>query len=372
MRLALVTSVTCAAAAGQVPDQPACPSCRTAPRRPRRARAGPATWSSSQRSFGPGEVGRERQPAARRGSGPGPTSPPSSRHRSVGAGVLPDDRVVHRARRCARSHSTVVSRWLVMPIATRSRGAQAAPCRAPPATTACDVVPDLGRVVLDPARAREDLAVLAAGRRRRSGRARSKTMQRRRGGALVDRGDVALALTSTSAALTTGSRRGRARPPGPPRARRRPGRCAAPSLSAQPLDRARDADRADRRRRGGPGSARPATTSPVHELLHVGRPAALAHLVELARASASGVGRPCVGVKRGQPGAIELVGRVRVAGEQHLAQRGRVSRAAARRPRAPGGCRPAGRRGGRRAPGPRAACRCARSRRCARPASPPS
>ena len=59
-----------------------------------------------------------------------------------------------------RSHSTVVSRWLVMPMAARSRGADAGPLHGL-VDAGPHVAPDLDRVVLDPAGAREDLPVLA-------------------------------------------------------------------------------------------------------------------------------------------------------------------------------------------------------------------
>ena len=45
------------------------------------------------------------------------------------APVLPDDRRVHRRARCARSQTTVVSRWFVIPIAASSAGARSRPSR---------------------------------------------------------------------------------------------------------------------------------------------------------------------------------------------------------------------------------------------------
>ena len=58
-------------------------------------------------------------------------------------------------RPVARSHSTVVSRWLVMPIAAIGRPRAAAIASR---QVVDDRPPDLLRVVLDPARPRVDLA----------------------------------------------------------------------------------------------------------------------------------------------------------------------------------------------------------------------
>ena len=65
------------------------------------------------------------------------------------------------ARRSARSQTTVVSRWLVMPIAATSLAATSALRSASRATSRC-VAQISRRVVLDPARLRKDLAELAA------------------------------------------------------------------------------------------------------------------------------------------------------------------------------------------------------------------
>ena len=66
-----------------------------------------------------GEVGRQRQAglAAEAVLAAVAAELPAQR---VGAGVLPDDARCAPARRCVRSHSTVVSRWLVMPMALTS------------------------------------------------------------------------------------------------------------------------------------------------------------------------------------------------------------------------------------------------------------
>ena len=112
-------------AAGEVPQQPASRWCRTArrrarpPRAPRRRSRG-STGSCRRRSTSPAAA----RPCCRM------TSPRPSRVERrgdpVGAGVLPDDGVVVAAGRCCRSHTTVVSRWLVMPSAARSAAARPA------------------------------------------------------------------------------------------------------------------------------------------------------------------------------------------------------------------------------------------------------
>ena len=116
---------------------------------------------ASARSRRPGDVVEQpadfRRREIRVDDETGAAAPPSRRarrsrqrsHSSRGAPVLPDDRVVHRAAG-ARSHSTVVSRWLVMPIAAIGRPRAAAIASRQVATTR---PPDFLRIVLDPARA---------------------------------------------------------------------------------------------------------------------------------------------------------------------------------------------------------------------------
>ena len=82
-----------------------------------------------------------------------------------GAPVLPNERACGSARRVPGSQATTVSRWLVMPIASSSGALDAGVDDRLDRDAAGDV-PDLGRVVLDPARPREvlaELAVAAAG-----------------------------------------------------------------------------------------------------------------------------------------------------------------------------------------------------------------
>ena len=94
------------------------PRARARPRARRRGRAASAPWCRRSRR-------RARGRSARRTSAPCPAARSSSQHRR-GAAVLPDDRVVRSGWPVARSHSTVVSRWFVMPIAATSRAPMSA------------------------------------------------------------------------------------------------------------------------------------------------------------------------------------------------------------------------------------------------------
>ena len=76
------------------------------------------------------------------------------------AAVLPDDGAVHRVARCLRSHSTVVSRWLVMPMAATSLGFRRAARSAALRSRFRRDAPDLLGIVLHPARPRIVLAEL--------------------------------------------------------------------------------------------------------------------------------------------------------------------------------------------------------------------
>ena len=83
----------------------------------------------------------------------------SSSQKRGRAAVLPDDGVVDGLRRSGGPRRTVVSRWLVMPMAAMSAAstpAWASACRA----TSSWAGPDLLRVVLDPAGLGKDLAEL--------------------------------------------------------------------------------------------------------------------------------------------------------------------------------------------------------------------
>ena len=150
--------------AGEVPQQPASRSCRRPARRSRARSRAPGTWSSSQRDLGPGEVGRQRQArrASRRRSRP--ASPASSRT-SASVRVSCQTIALWTGSPVARSHTTVVSRWLVMPIAATSPASRAGRSASAPPITSRVRAPDLARVVLDPARLRVDLLRARAGRR---------------------------------------------------------------------------------------------------------------------------------------------------------------------------------------------------------------
>ena len=97
---------------------------------------------------------RSTSPAAARsgrGSGRRPASPPSSCTRwsvRMSCQLI----ALWTGAPVARSHSTVVSRWLVMPSPTRSR-TESSRGRERVGDDVLDVVPDLHRVVLDVARA---------------------------------------------------------------------------------------------------------------------------------------------------------------------------------------------------------------------------
>ena len=83
-----------------------------------------------------------------------------------GAAVLPHDRAV-RVGPVARSHTTTVSRWFVMPIAATVSPALDL-VAATSASVVCTRLPDVVGVVLDPARPREVLRELAVRRGQRA------------------------------------------------------------------------------------------------------------------------------------------------------------------------------------------------------------
>ena len=175
------------AAAGEVPDQPACRWCRTRAR-PLGARArAPGTWSSSHLSLVPEKYASSTRPVLRAIIGSWPAARSSSQQRR-GPPVLPDDGVARPGGPVARSHSTVVSRWLVMPMAAMSRGADAGLGQRL-AQHARLRRPDLVGVVLDPARLREDLPELLL-RRAADGAVAVEHERARTGGALVEGEDV--------------------------------------------------------------------------------------------------------------------------------------------------------------------------------------
>ena len=91
---------------------------------------------------------------------------------SVGAGVLPDDRVVHRLAGAAVPQH-VVSRWLVMPIAARSARAEAGPVERVAGRTAC-TLSQISAASCSTQPGRGKICRARAGRTRRCGR-RSRT-----------------------------------------------------------------------------------------------------------------------------------------------------------------------------------------------------
>ena len=184
VRLALVTSVTCRPVRFQISQVSMVPNSTS----PASARAR-APWRIVQQpaDLRAGEIGRQRQAARGPGTGPGPPRRPA---RAPGRSVRVSCQTMALCTGLpvARSHRTVVSRWLVMPTAARSLGLD--PRLGQRALGDLrDIGPDLSRVVLDPAGAREDLFVfllvdgddLALG---------VEDDAAGRGGALVDGGDV--------------------------------------------------------------------------------------------------------------------------------------------------------------------------------------
>ena len=145
-------------AAGHVPDQPGVdrPDEQVAGSRP--ARGAPSTLSRIQRS----SARRSRWPAAARpgpGTGRRRRRARRARGRCVSVRVSCQTIALPTGLPVVRSHTTVVSRWLVMPTAAMSAG-----CRLSPSQRGGGdrpgVLPDLGGVVFDPPGAREDLPVL--------------------------------------------------------------------------------------------------------------------------------------------------------------------------------------------------------------------
>ena len=159
VREALVTSVTCTPPSTppvrfQMTQESMVPK-RMSPRSARSRR--PSTLSSSQRIFGPAKYEASGRPVSRRKRS-WPTLRPSSLQ-SASVRVSCQTMALWTGSPVCLSQSTVVSRWLVMPIALTS--AAVMPGLVDGAgDDLLDVGPDLRGVVLDPARLREDLLVL--------------------------------------------------------------------------------------------------------------------------------------------------------------------------------------------------------------------
>ena len=163
-------------AAGQLPHEPGVDRAGGEPARLPPASRAPGTWSSSQRSFEPEKYGSRRGPVFCAGSrararprASGRCRPPCAgpARRSRGAAGLP----------VARSQSTIVSRWFVMPIAAMSR----APSLASASACAGRVERSSSRSPrrrARPSRAAESAARTPAARRRACGPRSSKTIAR--------------------------------------------------------------------------------------------------------------------------------------------------------------------------------------------------
>ena len=216
----------------------------------------------------------------------------------------------------ARSHSTVVSRWLVMPSPTRSRTPRSSGGERL-GDDLLDVAPDLLRVVLHVPGPRVDVAVLdlADGD---DPAALVEDQAAGRGRSLVDGSDVALAHTALP---TTGWPRGPARPPARSRGRTTRGRSASapfsiirstgPEMPIAPTVTPR------RSSIGAASEASPTTSSSTSSA----QPRS-----STARSSASSAARSVI--VAGRVAGEVLVGQlgrdVAVRGEQDLAHRGRV------------------------------------------------
>ena len=135
VREALLTSVTCTRAAGELPDQPGVDGAERELARPRRARARRARCRASSGSWCR-EIGVDHEPGLRAGS----ASPAPSRLQPLaevgGAAVLPDDRVVDRLAGRAVPDDR---RLALVGDADRGDVARRAPARGPSASTATPI-----------------------------------------------------------------------------------------------------------------------------------------------------------------------------------------------------------------------------------------
>ena len=104
-----------------------CRWCRRRARRLRRGRARPATWSRIQRDLGAGEVGVEHQAGLLRGSWLRGRRL-AARRRAAAVRRSCQTMALWTGSPVARSQTTVVSRWLVMPMAAMSRAPERRPC----------------------------------------------------------------------------------------------------------------------------------------------------------------------------------------------------------------------------------------------------
>ena len=163
-------------AAGQPPEQEAVDRAEGEFARLRAPRARRARCRAARRSWCRRNRGRAAGRCAARTSGSWPAATSAAQCRR-GAPVLPDDGAVDRRGRCARSQTSVVSRWLVMPIAAMSRGLEPGLGERLAAGRE-HAVPDVLRLVLDPARGRKMLRRIPAAPLATACRPASKTMAR--------------------------------------------------------------------------------------------------------------------------------------------------------------------------------------------------
>ena len=346
MRPALVTSVTWRPVSFQISHESIVPKSTS----PASARArSPSIVVEQPADLRPGEVRRERQPAALAEAVAVPRRPPSSRTRwsvRMSCQLI----ALWTGTPVSRSHSTVVSRWFVIPSPTRSAASSWAVASASPTTYwtlrqisagSCSTSPGPGKIVV--------VLDLADGDDPRPAR-------RTRCSATTPCPGRPTRCSARSPAVPTTSRRHHGIAPEVARdrarglaherhqvhARRavRVSRSTGPEIPIAPtvtprrsVDRRRERDLADSRapRRRRPSRARAPRPA---------RPSARPRSVIVA------------GVKPASPLAASSVAGVAVRGQQHLAHAPWRAPAAARRPRAPGGCRRAGTRGARRAPAP--------------------
>ena len=177
VRLAFVTSVACtppSGAAGEVPEHPGVGGAEG-----ELARLGAGARAvdvvEDPGDLGRREVGRRAAGRSARGSGPAPPSAASASTRSC---VRVSCQTIAReiGSPVARSQTTAVSRWLVMPMAATSAADAPAASRAS-AITARHVVADLGRRRARPIRRAGSAARARAARCRRA-RPRGRTGSR--------------------------------------------------------------------------------------------------------------------------------------------------------------------------------------------------
>ena len=151
-------------AAGQVPDEPGIDRCRRPARPPRplarrraRCRASRRAWCRRSRRRAPARSCSRMSRLVRRRPAAGRRSPAVRRSCQTMALWIGSP--------VSRSQTTVVSRWLVMPMAAMSRGRQRRPGAAPPPPRRAATAQISCGVVLHPAGPGEDLPELLLGAR---------------------------------------------------------------------------------------------------------------------------------------------------------------------------------------------------------------